>query len=71
MREVAAEVGMAHEADADYAELDLVEYAGRMTRSQRARVYEAFRLAGYGTIRSTLWRVCSATSYSDSPSAAG
>ena len=52
MREVAAEVGMDHEADADYAEmLDLVAYAGRMTKSQRARVYEAFRLAGYGTVQ--------------------
>jgi hypothetical protein len=52
MREVAAEVGMEFEADAEFAELlDLVEFAGVMTKSHRQRVYEAFSRAGYGTVR--------------------
>jgi len=51
MRELAGEVGMAHEPHTGFAELlDLVGYAGRMSQDQRQRVYRAFALAGYGTV---------------------
>jgi hypothetical protein len=51
MRQLSGEVGMAHEPDAEFAELlDLVGYAGQMSQDQRRRVYGAFVLAGYGAV---------------------